>query len=119
MAERILVVEDENDIRAEIAELLREAGFEVAEAADGNEALQKLRAGPRPCLILLDLMLPGVDGWAFRAEQMKDPVLAKIPVVVLSGVRDLANESRTLAAAAFLPKPFEAEQLLTMVQSYC
>jgi CheY-like chemotaxis protein len=119
MGKRILVVEDESDIRAEIAELLRDRGFDVAEAADGAEALAKLRAGFRPCLILLDLMLPRVDGWTFRAEQMKDPVLAGIPVVVLSGVRNLDVESRNLAVAAFLSKPFEAEQLLTMVRSYC
>jgi CheY-like chemotaxis protein len=119
MAERILVVEDETDIRSEIAELLRDAGFDVTEAADGKEALEKLRAGDPPCLILLDLMLPGVDGWTFRAEQLKDPSLAAIPVVVLSGVRDVAAETRDLKVSAFLKKPFEAEQLLTVVQSYC
>lgn len=118
MAERILVVEDERDIREQISELLRQNGFEVAEASDGGDALRTLRAGFRPRLILLDLMLPHVDGWAFRAEQVKDPSLADIPVIVLSGVRDLASESRSLDVAAFLSKPFEAEQLLAVVKSY-
>jgi CheY-like chemotaxis protein len=119
MGERILLVEDENDIRTEIAELLRDEGFEVVEAADGSEALDKLRRGFRPCLILLDLMLPHVDGWEFRDQQMKDPLLANIPVVVLSGVRHLTDETRNLAVDAFLAKPFDAEQLLAVVQSYC
>jgi CheY-like chemotaxis protein len=119
MADRILLVEDDIDIREEVAEFLRDEGYEVAIAHNGCEALELLRAGERPCMILLDLMMPEMDGWTFRAEQLKDPMLADVPVVIVSGTRDVASIANKLAVAAYLVKPFRIERLLAIVQQHC
>jgi two-component system response regulator MprA len=84
-ARSVLVVEDEGDIRGMIRLALELEGYVVFEATDGRRALEQLRAGLRPSLILLDLMMPGMNGWEFRAEQGRDPELAAIPVVLISG----------------------------------
>ncbi len=115
---RILVVDDDPDIRETLAELLQEEGYAVTSAAHGGEALLSLRAEPRPGLILLDLMMPIMDGWQFRAEQKKDPELASIPVVIISATgRDELVSS--LGAAQFLKKPINLEQLLAAVEQHC
>ncbi|WP_437591904.1 response regulator [Sorangium sp. So ce1000] len=115
---RILVVDDDPDIRETLAELLQEEGYAVASAAHGGEALSVLRTDPRPGLILLDLMMPIMDGWQFRAEQKKDPELAAIPVVIISATgRDEFVSS--LGAAQFLKKPINLEQLLAAVEQHC
>ncbi|MGK4006627.1 response regulator [Sorangium sp. So ce1036] len=115
---RILVVDDDPDIRETLAELLQEEGYAVASAAHGAEALSALRTDPRPGLILLDLMMPIMDGWQFRAEQKKDPELASIPVVIISATgRDELVSS--LGAAQFLKKPINLEQLLAAVEQHC
>lgn len=115
---RILVVDDDPDIRETLAELLQEEGYAVTSAAHGAEALSALRTDPRPGLILLDLMMPIMDGWQFRAEQKKDPELASIPVVVISATgRDEFVSS--LGAAQFLKKPINLEQLLAAVEQHC
>ena len=115
---RILVVDDDPDIRETLAELLQEEGYAVSSAAHGGEALSALRTDPRPDLILLDLMMPIMDGWQFRAEQKKDPELASIPVVIISATgRDEFVSS--LGAAQFLKKPINLEQLLAAVEQHC
>src|SRR5690242_18258082 len=95
----ILVVEDDPLTREALAMVLGEAGCRVACAADGREALGLLRAGPKPDLILLDLSLPVLDGRQFRREQLQDPALAGIPVVVVSAAADLSQEAKALGAA--------------------
>jgi serine/threonine-protein kinase RsbW len=112
----ILVVEDDDATREAECLLLRGEGFPVAAARNGREALDHLRQGLRPRLILLDLMLPVVDGYAFRAEQLNDPALADIPVVVCSAVAD-PRHARSLRPAALLPKPVEFERLADTVRS--
>src|SRR5438445_6065998 len=81
----VLIVDDDADVRDAMEFLLRSEGYRTVTAADGDDALTKLRAGLEPCLILLDLMMPWKDGFQFRREQMRDPRLSAIPVVVLSG----------------------------------
>jgi len=117
---RILVVDDEPDIRDSIADLLRAEDFDVATAADGADALAYIRA-PRNAvgLILLDLMMPEVDGWAFRREQLADQSIASIPVVIMSAVHDVRAAAASLAAADFLIKPIELAKLLNVVQRHC
>src|SRR5262245_26845005 len=88
-AKAVLVVEDSIDTRDSLAFLLRSVGgYQVSTAANGQEALDRLRAGPRPGLILLDLLMPTMDGWEFCHRLRQDPALASIPVVVVSGVGD-------------------------------
>jgi CheY-like chemotaxis protein len=81
---RLLLVEDEAAIRDSLGEALQEEGFEVVAATNGREALDILRNSPRPSAILLDLMMPVMDGWDFRREQLNDPSLRDIPVLVVS-----------------------------------
>ena len=83
-AHTILVVEDDPDVRRALTELLASEGYEVAATADGGEALQTLRGGLRPAVILLDLMMPNCDGWDFRREQLEDPAFATVPVVLVT-----------------------------------
>jgi CheY-like chemotaxis protein len=116
----ILVVEDEADLRALIVGLLRSDGYHAVGASDGEEALRLLREGRlRPCLILLDLLMPRMDGWAFCAVQRRDPGLADIPVIVVTGyAQDLASRP-VLGAVATLTKPFDLDKLLSVVGAYC
>lgn len=116
----ILVVEDEADLRALIVGLLRSDGYDVVGASDGEEALRLLRERHlRPCLILLDLLMPRMDGWEFCAVQRRDPRLAGIPVVVVTGyAQDLASRP-ALGAVATLTKPFDLDKLLSVVGAHC
>jgi serine/threonine-protein kinase RsbW len=115
-ARPILVVEDDDATREAECLLLRGEGFPVLAARNGREALEKIRSGPRPQLILLDLAMPVLDGYAFRAEQMRDPELEDIPVVVCSAVAD-PQRADWLRPAALLAKPVEFERLAGTVRS--
>ena len=106
----ILVVEDDAAVREAVCDLLRDEGYEVAEASDGRRALAQLEeAARRPDLILLDLMMPVMDGWQFRVAQRQHPDLAHVPVVALSAGTDAKAEA--IDADAFVRKPFTADQL--------
>jgi len=113
----ILLVEDDFAIRETIAEVLIAEGFEVTCAANGADALIRLDETPyRPDVILLDLMMPVMDGWEFRLAQRRDPRIAAIPVIVLSAGAGMESRLANLAASAFLPKPFELDHLLSTVE---
>ena len=109
---RILVVDDDADIRDAIGEILSAEGFEVCQAADGLEGLRRAH-DERPDVILLDLSMPGMDGFAFRAAQRTDPALAAIPVVVISASEP--EQAHGIGAAAYLHKPFDLRVLLAAV----
>jgi CheY-like chemotaxis protein len=110
---RILVVEDELDIRQAMAEALSDEGYQVASARDGAEALSKLRAF-HPDVVLLDLMMPHMNGWEFRSAQKSDPEFSSIPVIVLSALgRDVGID-----AVEFVPKPFDLDALLSAVHRH-
>lgn len=117
----VLVVDDDLAIREGLVELLAEAGFAVASAANGAEALTLLRTlDPRPCLVLLDLMMPIMDGETFRAEQVRDRDIAAVPVVVMSASPNARTVATTnMAAAAFLPKPVSFDSILLLAQQHC
>ena len=110
----ILLVEDDDILRGAMKMVLEWEGYRVACAADGRQALDFLRAGGRPSLILLDVMLPGLDGWQFRQQQRRDPELAKVPVVVVS----VLDAAECPEAAAHVRKPFAAEELLEAVRRH-
>ena len=118
-ATRILVVDDDLDLRECVVDLLRAEGYVVAQASNGQEALHHLRSGgPPPRLVLLDLSMPVMDGWQCHRELQADPALAVFPVVVVSGRRD-GEPAVPVPADRFLRKPFDDEALLTMVQRHC
>ena len=115
----ILIVEDDADLREALSDVLRDAGYAVAMAADGREALDRLRRESRPSVILLDLTMPVMNGWQFRDEQRRDPDLSKIPVVVLSASDRLAEKLGPLGVADYVRKPIELNRLLPMLERYC
>jgi CheY-like chemotaxis protein len=115
----VLVVEDDSEIRDSLVEILNEAGYGTLGVNNGHEALHALRTLPfTPCFILLDLMMPIMDGITFREKQRADPALANIPVVVISASRDLAETARALDALA-LGKPLDLEELLAVARRLC
>jgi CheY-like chemotaxis protein len=117
---RIFVIEDEEMIRDSIVEFLGEQGYDAVGAVDGRDALDKLDGSiPRPCLILLDLMMPVMDGQSFRQRQLQIPDLAQIPVVVFSAYQDVAKTAVAMNAAGHLHKPLKLPDLLRTVQRHC
>jgi CheY-like chemotaxis protein len=111
----VLVVEDDRDVGDALTDLLRELGYGIVWAQDGAEAMRALQAGSRPAAILLDLMMPGMDGYEFRAQQRADPAIADIPVIVLSAVRGAEAAAASLAAVACLGKPTPLDELLAVL----
>jgi len=118
--ETILVVEDDAVQREGLAVLLREEGYTVFTAVDGQEALHSLGNDPTPDLILLDMLMPVHDGWRFLKERTWSPRLASIPVVIVTSLGNASLEwAASLGAAGFLRKPFDVEPLLTEIRRCC
>ena len=113
----ILLVEDDAGARDALSDILRDEGFRVATAGNGLEALEYLERQPPPCLILLDLVMPVMDGWEFRQRQLRDEGFAPIPVVVLTATA--GRSVPQIAAADVLRKPIEFDQLLDRVSRHC
>lgn len=108
----ILLVEDDEIVRRAIQMVLEWEGYKVDCTTNGQEALDYLRSGNRPCLILLDVMMPVLDGEQFRRQQLNDPTLASIPVVVVSA----ADFAQVVSAAHHVRKPFEVQELLEVIR---
>jgi CheY-like chemotaxis protein len=119
----VLIVEDDPDVRNMLSTLLSLEGFYAIAAEDGLEALHLLRtvrhrSPETPCLVLLDLKMPRLGGPEFRRAQLGDPIVANVPVAVMSGAVDLEQRARDLGAVATLPKPIDVENLLNVVRRY-
>jgi CheY-like chemotaxis protein len=115
----VLIVEDDLDIRDTLAQILEFEGYRVHGAENGKEALEKLHNGSKPGLILLDLMMPVMDGWQFRVEQKKDSNLSNIPVVIISADGRAGQKANEIGAVGYLLKPVELETLLNTVDRHC
>ena len=112
----VLVVDDDPDIRESLCDLIGDQGYRVLAAANGKEALAILRGGERVCVILLDLMMPVMDGWAFRQEQQTDEALAQIPVVVITAS---GKTNGAFAKVLVLRKPLRFDTVIGAVQERC
>jgi CheY-like chemotaxis protein len=115
--EHILVVEDDRDLREGLCEALRLEGYEVVCVEHGEAALRHLRTGVRPCVILLDLMMPVMDGWTFRQEILKDQALAAIPVVVMTAASPA--QAKSVVSATVLYKPLQMDTVVELLQVHC
>jgi CheY-like chemotaxis protein len=107
---RLLLVEDDAAIRSTLAEMLGDEGYAVTAVGNGREALEELRAGAPPDVILLDLMMPVMDGWEFRVKQRADPLLGSIPLLAMSA--DLSAKAQAIAADSYVRKPIDFPQLV-------
>lgn len=123
-AGNVLIVEDDPATRDVVSTILTSQGFHTVTAEDGLEALHLLRAVRHrapdiPCLILLDLAMPRLGGPEFRRAQLKDPVVAGVPIAVMSGASDVVERAQALGAVATIVKPLDFEKLITVVKRYC
>ena len=119
-----MIVEDDEDTREMLRELLATQGFHAVAAEDGLEGLHVLRtvrhrAPEIPCLILLDLKMPRLGGGEFRRAQLEDPTVAAVPVAVMSGAPDVEQRAGALGAVATLRKPIDCDVLLEVVRRFC
>ena len=115
----ILVVDDDQESRDTLVELLEVYGFPAIGAANGLEAMELLLTRERMCVIFLDLVMPVMDGNAFREEQMKHASLREIPVVLISAYGDLRNHSKAMQVDAYMQKPIDAALIIDIVKRYC
>jgi CheY-like chemotaxis protein len=113
---RILVVDDDPSASEALSTLLEDEGYEVARAPNGQIALNQLKSAPVPAAIILDLMMPVMDGWEFRRHQQQNAELASIPVVVVSALR---QPKAVEGVAAILTKPLDVDRLLGIVSQLC
>ena len=123
-AGNVLIVEDDLGTREMLARLLVMQGFHTVAAEDGLEALHLLRTVRRrapdvPCLVLLDLMMPRLGGHEFRRAQLGDPIVAGVPVAVMSAAIDAEERAQALGAVAIVTKPIDLEVLIEVVRRYC
>jgi CheY-like chemotaxis protein len=116
----VLVVEDDLEIRESLVEILEETGFHVLGVRNGVEALAQLRSpAPLPGLILLDLMMPLMDGIAFRRQQLAEAAIADVPTVLISAHGDLGESCAELKFTHHLQKPIDLDQLLAIAAQHC
>jgi two-component system response regulator CpxR len=116
---RVLVVEDDDSIRECLLELLTDNDYDAVGAIHGRDALNKLESlDPPPSVIVLDLMMPVMDGKTFRDKQLRNPEISQIPVIVVSACHDVAYRVRELHAAAYLKKPLIVNDLLKLVRQH-
>lgn len=114
---RILVVDDDPSLRENLAEALEDEGFAVSLAENGARALEVLEAGPLPGIVLLDLIMPGMDGWELVRRIRAEARWAGVRLVVTSGLAEVEEDGERGQADAFLPKPFRLERLLETLQT--
>jgi len=116
---KVLVVDDDYAVLDAIKEILEDEGYEVGVAANGLEAFKELAQGPWPCVILLDLMMPVMNGWEFREKQLEDEGLAAIPTIIVTAHNKPEVNAAELKAASSIRKPIAPALLLETIERYC
>jgi two-component system, chemotaxis family, chemotaxis protein CheY len=116
----VVIVEDDEDLREGMAFLLARRGHKVVTAGDGREAVERLdQMEQPPCMIILDLMMPEMDGWQVRQWLLRSPSLAAVPVVLVSGVADVDEAARTMSVIDYLRKPVDFDKLYHLLSAHC
>jgi CheY-like chemotaxis protein len=116
---RVLVIDDNFVTQETMSTLLASYGYRVAAACNGRDAITRLNCYEKPDLILLDLKMPVMDGCRFCEARQKDKVLASIPVVIVSGLPDVAKQAADLGAVGYLQKPVDIVALLSTLEQCC
>jgi CheY-like chemotaxis protein len=119
MSHEILIVEDDSALREALAQILSDEGYDLLSARDGLEAVNCLKKGNRPDVILLDLSMPVVNGWEFRMFQKHYPELAQIPVVIITAGGYSREEVAWLEPSALISKPVDLDVLLAVIRRFC
>ncbi len=119
MSQQILIVEDDAALLEALGQVLIDEGYDLLSARDGLEAVNCLKKGNRPEVILLDLSMPVVNGWEFRMFQKRDPDLAQIPVILITAGGYTREEVAWLEPSALLPKPLDLPLLLSIIRRFC
>ena len=114
----LMIIDDDDDLREALVDVMSAQGYDVVAFADARVALTALEEGQSPFLILLDLMMPGMSGWEFRAAQQANPKLLSIPVVLVSAANMLSDGVHSFSDIEMLRKPFDLNTLLTTVARY-
>ncbi len=115
---KLLLVEDDAELRQSLCDLLTDAGYDVECAENGRVALTFLEDSPPPCLVLLDLMMPVMNGWEFRDAQSRNAKISDIPVVILTADGRADMKAETLRAAGYLRKPIQVDRLLGILAQF-
>lgn len=115
----VLLVEDDAGLRESLTALLESEGFETLGAANGFEAVELLRHEPRPDLILLDLMMPVMNGWAFLKYRNEHPVLSAVPVIVTTAWNEVPGEADVIGVQGYLRKPLVPREVVEVVRKHC
>lgn len=115
----VLVVDDCGDTTEAVAALLEHDGFAVTVCSGGREALARIRSGLQPCMLLVDVRMPDMDGWDFVAACRHDDALGRTPIVMVSGDVTAEERARELGVTAFLPKPLDPDRLTGVVERHC
>ena len=116
---KVLIVDDVDATRSGLAQLLQLLGYETREARDGEEGLQRLREDPQICVVVLDLLMPGSNGYWFREQQLQDPSIANVPIIVFTGAETNDAVTQALKVTEVLRKPVSADKLCEAVSRYC
>ena len=116
---QILLIEDDTDVRNTLADLLHQAGYLVATVEDGRQAMQYLRDHRPPRLMILDLLMPFMDGFEFRRETLAEPSLAAIPVIVTTALSAEYRRENVLQATDYFTKPLDVKRLLESIRRCC
>lgn len=114
----VLVVDDADDVREALALFLSHEGYAVETACDGTEALAKLRVA-RPCIVLLDLAMPGMTGMGFRAAQVANPDWGEVPVLICSAAPDVREVAERVGAVGYVEKPVQMSDLIALIRKHC
>jgi CheY-like chemotaxis protein len=115
----VLLVEDDITLRKSLAALVEGEGHEVLSAGNGFEAVELIRHGPIPSLILLDLMMPVMNGWAFLKYRNEHPVLSEVPVVVTTAWSEVPGEAEVIGVQGYLRKPLAPREVVETVRKHC
>jgi CheY-like chemotaxis protein len=115
----VLIAEDNDEVREVLEEMIRAEGADVASVGDGAQAWERLRQAPYPCLVLLDLNMPVMDGLGFLTRRNAGTETARIPVIMLTGSVELEGREEELNIQGFVKKPFDPDVLSRMVRAYC
>ena len=116
---RVLVIDDDEGVRTVMRKQLQHSGFDVVTAASGFDGLTMMRQDPGIRLVLLDMIMPVLDGWGVRQKQMEDPLLSDVPVIILTGAPLPSLVHDQLRAADYLLKPVGRDHLISVVSNYC